>query len=505
MTDLTKTTRRETWKGKNFRGSIDWAVDLQRFTDDDRYGPNDTRPDMPSSPPLEDCNDSYTKLEDVPRDAPAHCRNLYILQALKQNLTDSLSKYDGLVNGGYDKKFDTYAEAVSRSGNKQIEAFMYGQGNDYFTCVISERYSCCDHCEYFQDKYGGPEKECKHCEDYDCGWDPVCDSNFPDTLGCDIEYRYKEVPGACPPDYSERSEDPPREGAYAQAAVTWIMRDGKEDEFWGKLYTETGITKEDIKWKSVERYECTPAESDAECRKHNHDHNFPVTDGYTKEDVLNPKDVVENARGNLNSLGPDLGTAIEYLKDGIYSGSSYDLVDALGLPILMIDDAIDNMQQIDDTVDKWEEEKRKNILMAFLSAVFFFVPVVGQVVGTIGTLANVGRILVMAGIAGNVAIGIHDIVDDPGNAPLAIFGLILEPLAVFDLAKISKAANVRRAMSPDDVKALGAKPNAKASVIDDIQNVCQVRKTKRDLPRGSLPMSSLTGRQYDLMDGFSWP
>lgn len=501
MTETTKNTRRELWQGKNFAGSIDWAVDLQRFTDDDKFGPDDLRPDMPPSTPLEDCNGNYGKLEDVPRDAPSHCRNLYILQALKQNLTDALVQYDDLMEGGYDRKFDTYAEAVARSGNKQIENFMYNNGSNYFDCVITESYTCCDHCEYYRDKYGdGPDsKECKYCEDYDCGWDSICDS--PEGNFCTIETKYKDVPGPCPPDYSQRSEDAPKYGGYAMSAVTWKLRDNKKDEFWGDFFLETGIEEEDVKWKSIERYPCIPAESDEECAKHNHDHNFPVTDGYTKEDVLNPKDVVEEARGNLNSLGPDLGAVISQLKKGIFLGSSYDLVDGLSLPILMIDDAIDNMQQIDDTVDEWEEEKRKNILMAFLSAIFFFVPVIGQVVGTVAALANVGRILLMAGIAGNVAIGIHDIVDDPGNAPLAIFGLVLEPFAIFDIAKISKAANVRRAMSPDDIAALGAKSSGKSKVIDDIQNVCTIRRTRRDLPRGVLPMSSLTGRQYDFMDG----
>ena len=500
MSPTTKDTRRDMWKSKNFQGTIDWAVDLQKFTDDDFYGPDDLRPDMPKSKPLEDCKGSYEKLEDIPRDAPSHCRNLYIIQALRHNLTDALGQYDELIEGGYDRKFNTYADAVARSGNKQIENFMYTKGNDYFTCVITEHYGCCEWCEYYRDQFPDQRdsRKCMYCEDYDCGWSRICDS--PRPVSCKLDLRYRDIPGPCPPDYSKRSEDPPRDGFYAKSSVTWKLREDKKDKFWADLYLDTSIEEKDITWKSVERYPCIPAESEEECRKHDHDHGFPVTQGYTKEDVLNPKDVVEDARGNLDSLGPDMGSVIDQLKKGIFPGSSYDLVDALGLPIMMIDDAVDNMQQIDDTVDEWDEAKRKNILMAFLSAIFFFVPVIGQVVGTIATLSNIGRIIVLAGIAGNVAIGIHDIVDDPGNAPLAIFGLILEPLAIFDLAKLSKAANVRRGMSPEDVKALGAKPGAKASLIEDIKNVCTLPKKRRDLPRGVLPMSSLTGREYDWMD-----
>jgi hypothetical protein len=43
MTDTTKNTRRNDWKGLNFAGTIDWAVDLQEFTTDDFDKPPKTR------------------------------------------------------------------------------------------------------------------------------------------------------------------------------------------------------------------------------------------------------------------------------------------------------------------------------------------------------------------------------------------------------------------------------------------------------------------------------
>ncbi|PVH83223.1 carbohydrate-binding module family 24 protein [Cadophora sp. DSE1049] len=45
MTPETKDTRRDDWKGLNFAGSIDWAVDLQSFTSDDM----DVAPERPTS------------------------------------------------------------------------------------------------------------------------------------------------------------------------------------------------------------------------------------------------------------------------------------------------------------------------------------------------------------------------------------------------------------------------------------------------------------------------
>lgn len=41
MTPLTKSTRRDEWKSLNFAGTVDWAVDLQSFTDADFNAPPD--------------------------------------------------------------------------------------------------------------------------------------------------------------------------------------------------------------------------------------------------------------------------------------------------------------------------------------------------------------------------------------------------------------------------------------------------------------------------------
>lgn len=55
-------------------------------------------------------------------------------------------------------------------------------------------------------------------------------------------------------------------------------------------------------------------------------------------------------------------------------------------------------------------------------------------------------------------------------------------------------------MSPEDIKKLGDKPSAQIDEIENIKNVCVLPKAKV-LPRGTLLMSSLTGREYDMMDG----
>ncbi|KAH7310815.1 hypothetical protein B0I35DRAFT_358159 [Stachybotrys elegans] len=476
--------------------------DILSFTDDEWLGPEGTAPEEPAPPERAECKGTYDQLSSIPSDTPRHCKNLYILQSLRKMLKDTLQTYDNLINGGYDKKFNTYADAVVQGGNKQVENFMFTKGNDYFKCKLWAETTCCSFC------YGNPgqdpERTCRYCENYDCNWDTVC--NNPESTCWEPERRYKEIDINCPPDYSERTHSDPwvPNQLYSSDAVTWNFRDGKQDQFYADLFTETQIKKEDITFKSVNRISCIPAESAEQCSRHDHDHNFPVTQGFDRSDVLNPKHTVKDARGKLNNMGPDLDTAIALIKKKAFAGSEYDLVDALSLPITMVADAIDSMQKIDDTVDKWDAEKRKNILLAFLSGIFLIVPVVGQVVGSIATLANIGRIIAMVGIAGNVALGIHDVVDNKDNPALAIFGLVLEPLAILDVAKMSKAAQVKRAMSPEDLTKLGGTAGSRLDQIKNANNFCPAKPKKREISMEfeTMPMTSLNGIEYHPVVGY---
>ncbi|KAK1763740.1 hypothetical protein QBC33DRAFT_562606 [Phialemonium atrogriseum] len=52
---------------------------------------------------------------------PYHYGNRYIVGVLKELLSEALASYDELISGGYDKKFNTYADAVVRSGTKVVE------------------------------------------------------------------------------------------------------------------------------------------------------------------------------------------------------------------------------------------------------------------------------------------------------------------------------------------------------------------------------------------------
>lgn len=211
--------------------------------------------------------------------------------------------------------------------------------------------------------------------------------------------------------------------------------------------------------------------------------------------MLNPKDVVKGARDKLNDVVPQLEDVVTMLRTGLWEGAEEDAGDAMALPVLMVQEAVKNMKEISDTVDKWEDEKRKNIILAFLSAIFFFVPILGQLVGTVASLANIARIIVVLGTLGEVATEIYQVVDNKDNLPLALFSVVLAPLAIMDAAQIGKAASRMRAASPNEIKALGKNINEGMQKVSGVNRVCRIPLQRREFPMGGLPMSGLNGEK----------
>ncbi|KAK5995001.1 hypothetical protein PT974_03391 [Cladobotryum mycophilum] len=143
------------------------------------------------------------------------------------------------------------------------------------------------------------------------------------------------------------------------------------------------------------------------------------------------------------------------------------------MPIFMLASATENMAQVEEVADKIDEEKKKAFIIAFLSAVFLIVPFVGEVVGSIAGLAELGIVLGVLGAAGDATLDIYTIVDDPENAPMAIFDLVLAPLALLDIAKIAKASSLRRGMRAEDVAKLSKGVKRRMDIIDKVKGICR--------------------------------
>ncbi|KAL2850300.1 hypothetical protein BJY01DRAFT_261581 [Aspergillus pseudoustus] len=441
------------------------------FTDDEFY--NYTTGEggeeiLPPLPPRPVCKYDFASIEalDAQIDlvTDERCMAEYILELLHWNITAALNQYDDLLEDGYDGKFKTYAKAVVSASGKVVEEFVYAHGADYFSCVVTEEIQCCELCE--DDHHTNhPEINCRYCEEYDCVPEGPCDNP---EVHCDPpEFRYRNMTQPCPPDYSLRGQSPPSDGRYTQS-VYWTLED--PEHFWGDLFSETGVGEEDIVWKDVSHFPCNA--NDKHCADKHWDYNFPVPSEYNIEDVIDPKDVVAEAYDKLTGLKEQLDEIFRRLEDGTFVGDMEDVVDAVSIPVMMTSDAVDNMMSIVEVAEEIEEAKAKGILFAFLSAIFFIVPVVGEVISGVTSLVNVGRIISLLGATGNVVLDIYTILDDEENAPLAIFSLVLTPLALMDIARVNQAANIRRAMPDADVAKLGERLSTRLALVSKLKNRC---------------------------------
>ncbi|KYK56202.1 hypothetical protein DCS_08170 [Drechmeria coniospora] len=448
MTDVTKDTRRTHWKNHQFAGTIDWAVDLQSFTDDD-YDANADGSDFdefdgPTTHPSS-CDASYDTLEAIEKDRDkmeAHCHDEYILHVLQKILKDSLNTHDTLLAHNYNHYFDRYATSVADQAEKSVSGFMFDHGNDYFSCIVTER---------------------KH------------------------EIRHKNISMPCPPDNSKRSRGKTASGYFDQSTY-WTMRDGKETDFYKKLYESTGIDQSHIQWTNFYKGILDTPHERVE-------YNFPIVKNFGAKDVQNPKDIIDTGRRNLDRLGPDIASALTQIKDRTFGGFTSDLVDAITMPIVLVEQAVASMKTVNDIGEKMDAEKRKAIIIGFISALLFFIPIAGEIMASVATMATIGRIIAMLGAVGSVAMDIYSVVDSKGKDPLSILGLVLAPAAIFDAARVGKAAALRRGAKEADVAKLGKGTKSRLDTIDRIKGRATCRLKKRDeldeVQLFAMPMSSL--------------
>jgi chitinase len=98
---------------------------------------------------------------------------------------------------------------------------------------------------------------------------------------------------------------------------------------------------------------------------------------------------------------------------------------AYSMPIFQMAEAVDSMKEIKDIGEKAKEEAKRNLIFKILTIVFMVIPFVGEALGPIvGSAAAIARIALLIGEAGNAALTVADIIQDPASAPFAILGLI---------------------------------------------------------------------------------
>ncbi|TGJ87370.1 hypothetical protein E0Z10_g1365 [Xylaria hypoxylon] len=396
---------------------------------------------------LEVCDQSYKSLDDIVDDAdkiPDHCVALYILPILKGIATKALDQYNDILDDGYDKKFDIYAEAVAKQAGGSVRQFISDHGDDHLNCKIVEAVSCKRICEY---KDGDGAKKCQ--------WSTIeqCDEISGPYVGSGYgPLEYINTTQSCPPDMSKRGI-----GDRDEQTIYWSLSKDKADKFYIALLDGTGIGEEDIDWNDNHAPEytpdktCDPAFVDKvpeECYYKGWWFNEPNAWGYKTSDVTDPKDVVSKALSKLKGIDVEIDIAITRIKLVQWEKPN-ELVDALSIPILMVQQAVKAMEKVKETAEAIIEAERKETIALFLGAIFFIVPLAGEALAAAG-LATLGRYIALIGESAGVGQGIYEIANDPDSLPLAIFDLVLGGAGIRDAAKVGKAAKYRNEFRPKD-------------------------------------------------------
>ncbi|KAL1887875.1 hypothetical protein Sste5346_009933 [Sporothrix stenoceras] len=230
-------------------------------------------------------------------------------------------------------------------------------------------------------------------------------------------------------------------------ALANIIRDNHDVQVDYDIYTNllnaTGIPKDKIGFGLVTDIDTCGGSGHktgdgADCWNSGYEFGAPFPNGYDIADVTNPKSISADLPGQI-------ADALLNLHTNSYLGSDFDLVDAVSLPIPMIAQSIESMSVVNQTADKIEEEERKAIILAFLSAIFFFIPVAGEIAGASAKIGTIITILDAIGAASNAALDIYTVVSDPDtrHSPLSVSSLHRWPLLMSPSLLAPPGSNAR--------------------------------------------------------------
>ncbi|KAF2223461.1 hypothetical protein BDZ85DRAFT_109795 [Elsinoe ampelina] len=129
-----------------------------------------------------------------------------------------------------------------------------------------------------------------------------------------------------------------------------------------------------------------------------------------------------------------------------------DVVDATSVPASSSEEAIASMETIVEQANDIIKREREEMILNFVSAILFFVPVGGAAASAAG-LTALRSALRLIGTAGEAGLAVYGIVQDPKSAVIAILGFLLN--AGGGRGSFKSAAGSRRGMSQNEYNGLG--------------------------------------------------
>ncbi|EAU33975.1 conserved hypothetical protein [Aspergillus terreus NIH2624] len=429
MSEDTKAGRIEWVKGLNFGGVSDWAIDLGDWYDgvdpDDHSSsallaggrtfdgcPSNNWPDT-----LDELNDNLDKIA-------VDCGSQAVVHVLLMQVNDAVSNYKAISSGDYDEKFKYYAKWIRDGINDSLDKFMRQNGSKHMDC----------------------------------------------------EWKDAGVSGSGPCTEMKRGS------LNGNQYVTWKMRD--EDGFYKDLLADYGIQKDWIQWKgSVQKVlpcncpqvgenclMCSPGVQYGEiyynypCRKDNDDDIA----------VPNPKTIIDSSIPNITSLSSVMLSSYFDMRTFTLDADYGDVATSFSMPVFMLQDATEQMKTIKKIGAEVEAAEKKQLIMGILTIVFMVIPFAGDAAAALGGAAAIARMALVIGEAGNAALSIADMIDDPSSAPFAIVGLLLGAGTAGRPTRsaFKQAADARRALSADKLMLFSDTFRRKDSIVQNIVKRC---------------------------------
>lgn len=370
MNDKTKADRIQRYQGLNFGGVSDWAVDLDK--DYGRNGIGDGDGNSQSGGKTCPLSSSFESLEalDEAEGISDDCKVVLAVQVLENMLDSAMEMFED-VDNGYDSKFDAYQRVMKEGADQALGEFRRWRRGPY--------------TEYFD---------------------------------CDFTGSGETYDGPC----TELQNNLPR-----LDSGIWFMEVTLRDEegFWSALTEATGLTEDSVEFGThVEELDCDRQPGGTgSCE------NWKLTitgmpvfrDDF---EIPNPKDIVTEIKPNLDDIRTSISAAFFDVGAGIWEGNNADVLQVLSVPIFLLLQAVDSMDEAKEIGEDALEEEKKNLILNILSAVLFFIPFVGQYAAMALRLANVARMIMIGGFVGNAALTIQDVIENPENAAIAIMGLL---------------------------------------------------------------------------------
>ncbi|GKU05305.1 unnamed protein product [Fusarium langsethiae] len=442
MSDQTKQERTAWVKSLNFGGTTDWAIDLaHRFEGPSKKGgsSNGGWSDFKADDLTCNSEDWPTSLEKLANNIDsinANCRGMALMSILVNDLIAAIDEYKD-VSKNYDDAFGWYADWVKDSIDDRIEEFLApgrGKGLKYLDCE-------------WQSSKGSDKGRC------DETWPPV-------------------APG----------------GGNGPRNVWYEMRD--EKGFYKALADEAGIQKDWVEWvkQDVQKDICV-------CHTNNvcappgcqHGNDYEMRNNWLKRikdkskiEVGNPKKVLDEAIPSTNDLvALAVGTFVD-MRLGRNEADPADIVTSFSMPIFMMQDASESIKEIKKIGEDMKKTHTRDLILNILTIVFAVIPFAGMAATALGGAARIATAALIIGEAGNAAISIVEIVDNPESAPFAILGMLIGAAGlkggkVSSRSAFKQSADARRSLSLSDMKAFPPAFREKDGFVQAIVKSCNFR------------------------------